>query len=287
MSRRLLKWLTLITGHIDAWGLSLVISALCVIVHGLASSAVAGLVVLVAATSWLAFAFNDYCDAPFDARDERKRARNFFVQVSLPRGALLAGFGMALLGLALGYAAFAVRGLLVFVVALFALWAYSAPPLRLKCRPIADLVMHAAFVQTAPYLVTAFLLGVSLGTLDYMFLLVFVLSSLAAQLEQQGRDYELDRRVETNFTIWIGRARATALMRIASVLFGGVLLTALIARIIPPYLVPFGLIGLPVIAHRFTRRADQPRSQRLVVLSILLALIYLGGVWSALLYHNE
>lgn len=274
---------TLLTNHMDAWGLTLVIGTLCLVIHSAISADRIGLLLVLGVTCWLAFAFNDYCDAPYDAQDEGKRRRNFFVLCPLPRRYLAIGALVIVGALFAAYAGYGERGLIVFGVSLGALWAYSAPPLRLKSRPGFDLVMHAVFVQTFPYFACLVLIGATWTALDFVMLTVFALSSLAAQLEQQARDFAVDSRTDTNFATAVGLRPTVWLLRAASILFSAVLIAAFATRIIPMHILPFGLIGLPVVAHRFIRRANQPRSQRLVTVAILLALLYMGGIWSVVL----
>jgi chlorophyll synthase len=255
----------------------------CLLAHEVVSLDNLALLMTLGAMCWLAFAFNDYCDAPFDAHDASKARRNFFVQQCVPTWMLWGGFGAALAAIGIGFARFGWRGLLLFALSAVATWAYSALPLRLKARPGFDLIMHAAFVQTFPYLACLILIDGSWTPLDVILLAALALSSVAAQLEQQARDFALDSRMERNFTIVVGRCAAVWLLRSVSVVFAALMVAALFGGLIPLFLLPFGLIALPVIIHRFTRRADQPRSQRLILITLLLAALYVGSIWGAAL----
>lgn len=269
----------LFTCHLDAVLLTVLIAAACLLLHERFTPAHLGLLGLLAATCWGAFAFNDYHDAPFDSQAEAKGERNFFSVAAIsPRSFRLGAIGIAAL-LAVGYAQFGATGWAIWALSIAAIWAYSAPPLRLKSRPVFDLLMHGVFVQTFPYLTCLLLIGVRWTTLDQVLLAAFFLSSLAAQLEQQGRDFDLDSRTDTNFTTAVGRRPAAILMRSFSA--ACVLLLAGLPLGVPDSLVllPFGLIALPIVLHRFIRRADQPRSQRLMLLGLAMALLYMGGMW--------
>jgi 1,4-dihydroxy-2-naphthoate octaprenyltransferase len=281
-------WLKLFTSHLDAWLFALLIAAACLWLHAALTLAHLGLLLTLTATCWAAFAFNDYHDAAFDAQDPIKRDRNFFARQcaqGTPRSCrscrawARAGGGGTLAILALGYAPFGARGWLVLVVCVAALWAYSAPPVRLKSRPLLDLLMHAVFVQTFPYLACLFLIGASWTVLDRAILAALFLSSLAAQLEQQARDFEVDSRTDRNFATTVGLLPTVWLMRACSALFSALMLLMVVSQTVPLYLLPFGLIALPIVLHRFVRRAAQPRSQRLMMISLLCALAYLGGLW--------
>ncbi|MBX3066555.1 MAG: UbiA family prenyltransferase [Anaerolineae bacterium] len=287
MRRIIAFWSPLFTAHMDAWGLTLIIAVVCTLLHDAASADRSGLLLTLTVTCWLAFAVNDYFDAPYDALDDAKRQRNFFATRHLSQPLLVVLLGIIVFMLTISYASYGWRGLLVYAILLIATWAYSTPPLRLKSRPGVDLVIHGVFVQTAPYFVCLFLLGSAWIELDYLLLIGFFLSSLAAQLEQQTRDYEVDSLTEGNSTTLLGRRTAVLLMRGASAGVLILLLVAIIGRLVPLFIVPFVLICLPVILHRFLRRADEPRSQRLIVVLLIVALLYTGGIWSAAVIQNS
>lgn len=261
----------LFTAHIDAWGTTFLIGMTCLLLHGASAWL---LVIAVTVGYWLGFAVNDYYDAPVDRLDPRKAARGFFTAVTIsPTSARLIFAGIAALLLPV-FTGYGLRGLIVFGVALIVLWAYSAPPLRLKSAPGFDLITHALFVQTFPYLIPMFLLRLAWTPLDLMLIAACALASSAAQLEQQARDYEIDRLVEQNFTTWIGRERALRLMRLLTLALIALLVVGFVSGVIPAFLMPFALACLPLALHRFARRADQPRSEWLFRVTIVVALGY-------------
>ncbi len=266
----------LFLNHIDACGVTAIIVGLCIVLHRALRLDTLPLVALMAFTCWFAFAVNDYFDAGEDAHDPFKRERNFFVKVSIPREVALAGVAVCCALMMIGFAPYAERGLLEWTVAVGAIFAYSAPPLRLKNRPLLDLAMHGFFVETAPYYATLYLLDVAWTPLDRAMLAIFFLGSLAAQIEQQTRDFDADKRT---FARWVGRAPAVLLLRILTLLFIVTVSGAFLFGLLPLWFVPFGVIGLPVVVHRFTRKENEPRSQRLILAVLILELIYAGGVF--------
>lgn len=206
----------LLINHLDAVLLTFVIGGLCLLLHDALDGRTFLLLLGMALVAWLAFAYNDLRDAPYDAQDAQKRRRNYFAQ----QGDRLHWQVAAPIALSLGlltFAQFGGRGLLLIGVALVALWAYSAPPLRLKRRPVFDLLTHALFVQTFPYLTCLLVIGAAWQAIDYLLLALFFLSSLSAQLEQQARDYKVDRRTERNFTTQIGLRASLRLLKLSTV----------------------------------------------------------------------
>ena len=266
----------LFTAHIDAWGTTFIIGAICLILHGRLDVHGLALVAAVTVGYWLGFAFNDYFDAPFDAQDATKGARNFFSAVPLSRRAAQVAFTAIALVLLAIFLSFGARGIDVFILAFGILWAYSAPPLRLKRRPGLDLLTHALFVQTFPYFIPLALLGVEWTKVDVVLLAGFFIASLASQLEQQARDWELDCRTESNFTTTFGRRTTTILLKAATLALMALFVASFLAGVIPAILVPFGVICLPILLHRLIRGEHQPRSEWLFRLTVLVGLGYAG-----------
>ncbi|MBL8153132.1 MAG: UbiA family prenyltransferase [Anaerolineae bacterium] len=265
----------LFLNHADAWGLTLVICALPLLIHQVRLTPLSlALIVTVTVCYWLGFAVNDYFDAPFDAQHHDKRRRNFFARQTVGKGwlrlGLLAAFGSAVIVLA----QFGLKGALVALFGGLALWLYSAPPARLKTRPGWDLLMHVLFVQTFPYAVVMYLLVLPWQAIDTVLLTTFGLASLTAQLEQQIRDYEVDSRTERNFTTVVGIRWSSRLLRFGTILLIANVTLHTLAAVIPLALAPFGIIALPILLHRFLRSSSAPRSEWLVRLSVAAALLY-------------
>jgi chlorophyll synthase len=261
----------LLTAHMDAWGTTFIIGLMCLLLHGASAW---GLVITVTVGYWFGFAVNDYFDAPMDRLDPDKAARGYFTTVRVPP---LLALAVAALIVALAlpvFVSYGTRGIVVFMVALLIVWAYSAPPLRLKSVPGFDVLTHALFVQTFPYVLIMVLLDLPWTPLDIVMIAGFLLASTSAQLEQQVRDYDTDRLSERNFTIWIGRERSAFLMRLLTLVLLVVVSLHVLNGVIPAYLAPFGLVCVPLLLHRFVRRPDQPRSEWLFRATVIVALSY-------------
>lgn len=275
-SRPILK---LFSNHMDAWQVAAVIATLPLLIHRAIRWETAVLVLALGVGYWFAFALNDYFDAPFDQLDQRKAARNFFVQQAVP-GWLVALFSLLLLiVVAAAFAPFGALGWLVWLICCLVAWAYSAPPLRLKMRPGLDLLTHALFVQTFPYAVSLILSGARWGLLDWVLLAILFLASLTAQLEQQARDFAVDVQAGGTFTTWLGRGRVVRGLRWMTAVCLLLALVFVLTGTIPWFLLPFGLIGLPALLHRFWRAPEAPRSERLVLLSTTAGFLYTGIIF--------
>ena len=269
----------LLFNHMDAWGTTLIVATLALLLHNATNLQMLLLLLALTAGYWFAFAVNDYFDASADAADARKARRNVFVSHAPGRREMLLLTLPTFIFLFLAFAQFGRRGIVTLVLSLFIMWGYSAPPLRFKSRPGLDLLVHAFFVETFPYFVCLILIDAAWTRLDDVLLAILFLSSLAAQLEQQVRDYAVDAQTGRTFVTVLGRDRAVHLVR--GITLALILLAAanILNGVIPPFVVVFGFIGLPALLHRFIRRRERPRSEKLVYASATTALLYTGVIF--------
>ncbi len=263
----------------DAWQAAIIIAALALLVHDDVTARTLLLLSGVGVGYWLAFALNDFYDAPYDALDAAKGRRNFFVSVPLAQRQRWKVV-LWLIGLfpAVALLQFGWRALFVFTLSVFIIWAYSAPPLRLKGRPGLDVLTHAVFVESYPYVVMLLLTGAHLIWLDGVIVGVIFLASLTAQLEQQVRDIAVDAQAERNFTIVLGRERTRRLLQGATTIMVLFATYHVYLGTFPLYFVPIGLISLPAMLHRFLRPREADRSEKLVLVSTSVAFVYTIGL---------
>ena len=174
---------------------------------------------VVLASLYLAFTFsvNNCYDAPDDALDPKKRLGNpvasghASVRATLLFCALLAGVAAVLAGLWL----WSNPSCLASYASLFLLgWAYSAPPLRFKSVPVADLASHGLFFGCLLILFGALLLGPPQFQVLALLPSVF-LHSMVLELRNHLEDLEVDRKAATRTSaVWLGRRRSRLLLQV-------------------------------------------------------------------------
>ena len=263
--------------HIDAWSVTGFIGAVALVAHQAVTFASALLLFSLMVGYWQAFVLNDYFDAPFDQAEPQKARHNFFIHHRQRIRALLALLLPMNLVVAWGFLQYGWHGLLVLLLCLVVMWAYSAPPLRIKSRPGWDLLVHGLFVESFPYWTCLYLTGATWGAFDYAILTLLILASLTAQLEQQVRDYAIDQRYERTFTTVVGRQRAFLILQLCTALLLAVGITAIFTGVIPWRFAPLGLIGLPIFLHRFFRPATVGRPLGLSLVALGAGALYI--VW--------
>lgn len=264
----------------DAWVAASLIALVALALHDEISLTTMLLVLALGIGYWAAFAINDFYDAPADALDERKGERNFFITYPLSEWQIFTAVVIVCTPLLLIFGQFGWRGWVVIGLSLLVMWGYSAPPVRFKDRPGIDLLVHALFVETFPYAVCVFLPAAEWMPLDFIIMSIVFLTSLTAQLEQQIRDYEVDRQAGTrNFVTHFGRLLTVRLLKVATILVSVMATAGVISGAIPLWLAPIGVIALPAMAHRFVRDPYAPRSEKLINILIIISLIYVASAF--------
>jgi 4-hydroxybenzoate polyprenyltransferase len=269
----------LLFNHADAWIVTLVIVLMALLIHDSVSASTLYLLVGITAGYWLAFAANDYYDAPFDAQEPVKAQRNFFVVHPVPKRAIVIVVGIMGVLLMPAFAQFGRMGYAIVAISLFFMWAYSADPLRLKNRPGLDLATHAIFVETFPYIATLLLIGATWQKIDYIIIFCAILASLTAQLEQQIRDYDIDARTGGTFTTRFGIRSSAHLLRGATILLIVTVSYFILDGTVPLIFLPVALIPLPALLHRLVREPGQPRSQRYVQIAVTMGAVYVAALF--------
>ena len=140
------------------------------------------------------FVVNDYYDAPHDSFDSVKRTRNVFCShetVNLGKTIL---YSSLLLSLALS----AVVSLPIFVIVILfdgLAYAYSAPPIKLRNRLYWDwifVIFWKGLIIAASYV---YFFGTDLAPTPFMYgtLTIILLSSIINQMDNQIRDFKVDK----------------------------------------------------------------------------------------------
>jgi 4-hydroxybenzoate polyprenyltransferase len=212
------------------------------------------LVTMLANTLAVAYAFmiNDIEDAPDDAREAHRAARNPVANGELtPRQGWVASFAVAAIALAL----YALVGVWPFVIGILTLALshfYSWKPVRLKAWPVTDVVSHSLMLSGLLFLAGYFAYGTTPG-LVWLVAASATLISVYGQLYNQLRDYEMDKAAGLyNTAIMVGK-RNTQLLMYSSVAVAVILgLYAIYAQIIPLWIFSVPLVIAPIFF--FVRR---------------------------------
>jgi 4-hydroxybenzoate polyprenyltransferase len=169
------------------------------------------------------FVVNDFFDAPHDLRDPNKGTRNVFCQDQyrqLGTAILYLSSGASLvLAASVSWAVF-VPILLLNVLALL----YSAPPVRLRDRMYWDWIfvfLWKGLIIAASYL---YFLGVKVTTESFVWgsVLILLLISLIGQMDNQIRDFHVDRISSASHTVQkLGRNTSHMLKVLLLVTFFG------------------------------------------------------------------
>lgn len=203
-----------------------------------------------------AFMINDIEDAPDDARDPARAARN---PISTGRIPAKIGYSacrfVALVTLAL-YAFGGVGVLAIGIATLLLSHLYSWRPVRLKAWPVTDVLSHSLMLSGLLLLAGYFIYHDSPGIVWFVAAAV-TLVSVYGQLYNQLRDYDMDKAAGLNNTaIILGEANTRRVMYLTIVMAAICLLTAIAQGVFPIWLGLVALVSVPVSMFVFRPKTD-------------------------------
>jgi 4-hydroxybenzoate polyprenyltransferase len=211
-----------------------------------------------------AFMINDIEDAPDDARDPARAARNPVCcdEVS-PGVGWAASIGVALVALLLfiipGRPLLAAVGAFSLALSHF----YSWKPVRLKAWPVLDVISHALMLAGLLVLAGYLTYDNAPGPVWLVIGAAFC-GSAYGQLYNQLRDFDMDKAAGLhNTAVTVGLANARLLMygAIGAAGVGGAL--ALAAGLIPLWLVVLAVVMYPAMLFLFRPKVDMRGSEAL------------------------
>ncbi len=139
-----------------------------------------------------AFMINDIEDAPDDAVDPDRAARNPIAMGEISRRTGWTASGLVGLMAAALYACGGWWVLGIGVITLLLSHFYSWKPVRLKAWPVADVTSHALMLSGLLFLAGYFTYGSEPGWV-WLVALAAILVSVYGQLYNQLRDYDMDK----------------------------------------------------------------------------------------------
>ncbi len=203
-----------------------------------------------------AFMINDIEDAPDDAREADRAARNPVACGELtPRQGWVASLAVAALTLVL----YGLAGIWPFIIGALTLalsHCYSWKPIRLKAWPVTDILSHSLMLSGLLFLAGYFAYGTNPG-LVWLVALAATLISVYGQLYNQLRDFEMDKAAGLyNTAIVVGKRNARLLMYSSVALALILLLYAIYVQVIPLWIMSVPLLIAPIFYFVRTPTTD-------------------------------
>ena len=150
---------------------------------------------------------NDYYDAPYDAADSKKKARNVFCA---DRGNREYKIGLIVMWFSLvgGLISGLIAGLIYFLFAaagMLLAYLYTSPTFRAKSRVIFDWIFHVMWFQITFLPLYLYIFGFDvIWGFDIQFYSIFLcisMLSLLAQINHQIPDYSIDFQTKQRTTV--------------------------------------------------------------------------------------
>jgi len=168
--------------------------------------------------SGFGFSINDCFDTEEDKLDKDKENIIVLKKISFKSG-LVFSILLAVLGLVLSMK----FGLMVFLfclVEILLILFYSSPPLRIKSRPLLDLVSHGLFAGTLLFLIPVLIFSKNLILLHYLVAFSIFYFSVTLELRNHLEDYETDRKADLKTTVCVlGYKKSEKLLRYLAIFY--------------------------------------------------------------------
>jgi 4-hydroxybenzoate polyprenyltransferase len=204
-----------------------------------------------------AFMINDIEDAPDDAREEGRKARNPIAtgELSVRAGWIASGV-VALVTLLL----YAAGGALTFITGALCLalsHLYSWKPVRLKAWPAADVISHVLMLCTLLFFAAYFAYDQSPSLPVWALAGAVSLVSAYGQLYNQLRDYNMDKAAGLrNTALTIGRERVELLVKACLALAVILFAYTVLAGLWPLWVAIFAVIAGAAVLLLFKPETD-------------------------------
>jgi 4-hydroxybenzoate polyprenyltransferase len=193
-----------------------------------------------------AFMINDIEDAPDDALDPDRAARN---PITSGRLGVRVGYAACRIVAAATLCLYALGGLPVFAIGVATLMLshlYSWRPVRLKAWPVTDVVSHSLMLSGLLLLAGYFIYDAAPGVVWFVAAAV-TLVSVYGQLYNQLRDYDMDKAAGLNNTAMIlGQNYTRKMMYLTMALAAASGMVAIVQGAFPLWLGGVALIAIPV-----------------------------------------
>ena len=221
----------------------------------------------------LAFAFsiNDCFDVKEDKLDKTKTNPIVSQKLALKKGLAFSLFLVAL-GLVLSMT-FGWKVFLLFLIMSSLAFSYSAPPLRLKGRPILDILSHGLFGGALLFLLPIMIFESQLTLSHYLVAFSLFYFSITLELRNHIEDYETDNQAGVRTTVcYLGKESSEQLLKRLALIYPLTLLPLFLIDYRPGYFFWF-LISTLFFLFLFQKKYKRINNYRIMDLYAHLSFI--------------
>jgi len=164
------------------------------------------------------FSINDCFDTKEDKLDKDKKNPIVLERINLKQGLAFSVF-LAISGLALSMVLGLKVFLLFFTTIVFA-FLYSAPPVRMKGRPLLDLFSHGLFAGALIFLIPVLVFNNQLTFFHYLIAFSLFYFSITLEIRNHIEDYETDKKAGLKTTVGtLGPKNSEKLLRYLALIY--------------------------------------------------------------------
>lgn len=164
------------------------------------------------------FSINDCFDTKEDKLDKYKKNPIALKKISFRKGLIFSIF-LAILGLALS-TVFGPRVFLLCLLSSLLGFFYSSPPLRMKSRPLLDLISHGLFAGALIFFMPLLIFSKDLTLFHYLIAFSIFYFSVILELRNHTEDYETDKAAGLKTTVgFLGLEKSEMLLKYLAIFY--------------------------------------------------------------------
>lgn len=192
------------------------------------------------------FAINNYYDIDSDKKNPRRMNINAIAldRISKKNGSYFIII-LTIIPLIITYF-FRIEAFIFCAFILFLGWGYSAPPLRIKNKPIFDIVLH--FLGFFLFVIWGSFIAGSIGLINWLAAISIGIFSCIGQVDNHIRDYSYDKESGTQtFAVWIGYDNAITTLKILTLIHLIFLIPLILLYSLSYYITIIIILVIPIL----------------------------------------
>lgn len=230
------------------------------------------------------FAINNYYDADSDKENPRRAHINAVASGKISKKAVVfLNITFIIIPLVVSIL-FKFEVFLFCAFLLFLGWAYSAPPLRLKGRPVLDVIWH--FVGFFSMVIWGSLITDSIGLINWLMAISLGVWSTVGQVGNHIADYSFDKDSRTKtYAVWVGLDKAKNTVAILTLIHLILLIPLILLYSLSYYITIIIIIVIPVIGLLILKPKRGAFPTRRCFIYFFTVVIGGAVYFSCLVYH--
>ena len=221
------------------------------------------------------FSINNCFDQKEDKLDKTKKNPIVLKEISFKKGFIFS-ISIAIIGLYLS-SLFGLKIFLFCLISTLIVFFYSSPPLRMKSRPLFDLLSHGLFAGPLIFLFPLLVFKVKLTLFHWLISLSLFYFSVILELRNFLEEYETDKRAGVKNTVCIlGYEKSEKLLRYLAI-FYPLTIFPIFLLFLPQYLYLFFIFSsVLILSFFFLKNSWLVKNYRIIDIYVFFSFSFLA-----------